>query len=129
MWLPVLAMVLISVRRAKPASELEQLSLAIAAWTALQALALAYSRGVGGGAPASRYMDILSMGFVANAMAFLAIRDRFAGQPFTARLTMGMLFSWLVFALVGMSVITEEALRTGASTRRAWMESYTRNAP
>jgi hypothetical protein len=127
MWLPLLAMVPLAFRHIWPATELEQLTCALAAWTALQALALAYSRGVGGAAPASRYMDILSMGFVANAMAFLAVHDRFAGQPFKARLAMGALLSWLVFALVGMGGITKDALRTGALTRRAWMDAYTRN--
>jgi hypothetical protein len=127
MWLPVLVMVLMAVRRIRPATELERLTCALAVWTGLQALALAYSRGVGGAAPASRYMDILSLGFIANAMAFLVIHDRVTGQPFKASLTMGVLATWLVFALVGMAGMTEDALRTGAFTRRAWMDAYTRN--
>jgi hypothetical protein len=45
-------------------------------WAALQALAGAYARGIHGGSPAWRYMDLLSLLTVANALAgFLLLRD------------------------------------------------------
>jgi hypothetical protein len=40
---------------------------------------------------------------------------------------MGVLFSWLVFALIGTYGTTVDLLRIGAVARRAWMEAYTRN--
>jgi hypothetical protein len=127
MWLPLVVMVLLALRRDKPPTELERISCALGVWAVLQASALAYARGVGGGAPASRYMDLLSMGFVANGMAWLAIQDRLAGSLAKSRIAMGMLACWLGFALIGVTGLTEEALRTGAFTRRAWMEAFTRN--
>lgn len=40
-------------------------------WVLLQVAATAYARGAGGGYPASRYMDTLALGVVANAFALL----------------------------------------------------------
>lgn len=126
MWLPLAVMVLLAFRRSGT-TELERLTCALGAWAVLQALALAYSRGAGGPAPASRYMDILSMGFVANGMALLAIHDGLAAHPGRRRIATGVILCWLGFALIGVNGLTQEALRTGALTRRAWMEAYARN--
>ena len=127
MWLPLVVMAWLALRGNKPPTGVEQLTCALGVWTAMQALALAYSRGVGGQAPASRYMDMLSIGFVANGMALLGLQDRLDGQPIKSRIAMGVLLSWLAFALIGINGLTQEALRIGALTRRAWMEAYTRN--
>src|SRR3984893_233056 len=61
MWLPLVVMVLLALRRDKSPTELERITCALGAGAVLQASALAYARGVGGQAPASRYMDLLSM--------------------------------------------------------------------
>jgi hypothetical protein len=127
MWLPLLAMVALALRHWRTVTEFERLTCAVAAWTVLQALALAYSRGVGGQAPASRYMDILSFGFVANAMALLAIHERCAPRPRVGRIAMGIVLAWLAFVLVGVEGMTADALRIGAATRRAWMAAYGQN--
>jgi hypothetical protein len=45
--------------------------LGLGVWVWLQLLATAYARGVGGPAPASRYIDTLVFGLVANALALV----------------------------------------------------------
>ena len=51
-----------------------ELLLAIGIWAVLQAAAVAYSRGANGAGPiASRYMDILALGALANAGAVVVL--------------------------------------------------------
>ncbi|MFZ9745234.1 MAG: hypothetical protein ACO3G4_01220 [Opitutaceae bacterium] len=59
-------------------------------WVLLQVAATAYARGAGGGYPASRYMDTLALGVVANALALLHLH---AGTR--PRLIRGLGLLWL----------------------------------
>lgn len=68
--------------------------LSLALWTALQAAALAYGRGGQGGAPASRYQDILALGFLASSMALLFE---------WSRLNQWLRYAWLFFAVLGLA--------------------------
>ena len=79
LWVPLIVVAgLVLVRRLR-STPLEQMSLALGAWVVIQAAALAYSRGVNGTAPASRYLDMLCFGFVVNTIALvwrsLALRE------------------------------------------------------
>lgn len=69
---------------------------ALGIWTWLQAVGIAYARGAAGGPPVVRYMDILSIGVIANFAALLVLGDWFA------RRTSGLL-AILAFSLVWMT--------------------------
>ena len=54
------------------ATAIEQVTLAMGAWVVLQCAAMAYSRGANGAAPASRYLDMVALGYLANTAAILS---------------------------------------------------------
>ena len=85
MWLPLGVLTLVLILRRGKTTELERLVVGLAVWVAFHAGAVAYGRGAGGATPATRYMDFLSLGFVANGMALLAALDwNLPGIPPTA---------------------------------------------
>jgi hypothetical protein len=96
-------------RRGKT-TEFDRLVLGLGAWVAINALAIAYGRGAGAGRPAARYMDFLSLGFVANAMALLAMIDLAVSRAVVWRVGVGALAGWLVFATLGIERLTERML-------------------
>lgn len=96
---------------------------ALGSWVAIQAAGLAFARGAGGAAPASRYMDILSLGVVANAMALIALGDRLREYRPAWRLATAVLMAWSTCAIVGSARIGDMGLQ-GAAERRAWMTTY-----
>jgi hypothetical protein len=67
--------------------------LSLAIWTAMQAAALAYGRGGRGGSPASRYQDILVIGFLAASMALLFEWPR---------INRWLRYGWLFLAIFGL---------------------------
>jgi hypothetical protein len=67
--------------------------LSLAIWAAMQAGALAYGRGGHGIMPASRYQDILVIGFLAS---FVALRLEWP------RLNRWICYGWVLFALIGL---------------------------
>ena len=83
LWLPTGWAVarLLRKREADPAT---LFALGLAAWTLLQAAAMAYSRGHDMAAPASRYTDVLAVGLVANAWFALRAIDAWARARDTA---------------------------------------------
>ena len=72
--MPLVALVVVMFLRRRTTTDQEVLIVVLGCWVAVQAAGLAYARGGGGAAPASRYMDILSLGVV--AMALIALADR-----------------------------------------------------
>lgn len=121
-WVPLLALVAVMVRR-RSATDQEVLMASLGAWVAIQAAGLAFARGAGGVAPASRYMDILSLGVVANAMALIALADRLHAYRRAWRLATAVLMAWSACAIVGSARIGDVGLQ-GAAERRAWMTTY-----
>ncbi|MBI4626992.1 MAG: hypothetical protein HY736_27690 [Verrucomicrobia bacterium] len=85
LWFPWL---IVAWRAARPTGGTDprraQTIAAIGGWVLLQVLATAYARGAGGEYPASRYMDTLSFGMAANALALGWLLSRPAGDAAVA---------------------------------------------
>lgn len=124
MWAPFAALVATLGRRLQRPTRSDELIGVLAVWVLLQAAALAYARGLGGQAPASRYMDVLSLGFVANAMSLIALLDRAPAHRFARPLTLVTMTVWFVVAMLGLERLSTQTLTGGAAVRRAWMTSY-----
>ena len=71
LWAPVIGLLGVVLRRGVVAAEINfpLFTLGLGGWTVLQILASAYARGAGAGWPASRYVDTLTLGTLANALA------------------------------------------------------------
>jgi hypothetical protein len=108
-------------------SRFEQHVLALAGWVALQAAAVAYSRGANGAVPASRYLDLLSLGFVVNTMAllFLTTHTRRTGR--LALAGWAVVVVWLAAGSIGIARLSEETVVREGRERRGWMRDYVRN--
>ena len=76
-------------------------------WVLLQVAATAYARGAGGGYPASRYMDTLALGVVANALALLHLH---AGTRPRAVRGLGLL--WLGVLAAGLPPLVRDTFAT-----------------
>ena len=105
MWLPLGILLLMAGLRRGKTTALEQFAIGLGVWVALHAAALAYGRGAGGAAPATRYMDFLSLGVVANVMALLATLDRTGAR--TRQLKWVPLVAWLALAGGGVLRLVE----------------------
>jgi hypothetical protein len=112
MWLPVAVLLAAAMLRRGRTTEFERLITGLSMWVALQSAAIAYGRGAGGVPPANRYLDFLSLGFVANTMALLAAVDRARGNTAATRVARAVLVSWLVVGAVGVDRLTGQALAT-----------------
>ncbi len=126
LWLPLLAMAAsVLLRRLRP-TLLEQVALALGAWVVLQGAAIAYSRGVGGTAPASRYLDVLSFGFVVNSMAMLALIDWRASRRWTIGMTAALTI-WIAAGGWGIARLSETIVARDGRTRLTWMQEHIRS--
>ncbi|OQY54754.1 MAG: hypothetical protein B6247_10560 [Candidatus Parabeggiatoa sp. nov. 2] len=81
LYLPFLALVFRTLWLRRKPSQAELFVLALGGWVILQAASMAYARGVGGMAPASRYMDILALGVIVNLLAFYFMAQSWYGLP------------------------------------------------
>jgi hypothetical protein len=102
MWLPLLALLFAAGLRRAKTTGFERLLIGLGVWVALHAASFAYGRGAEGTGPGARYMDVLSLGMVANAMAFEAGLDRLRPGTAARHVTAGLLATWLVFAVAGV---------------------------
>ena len=110
MWLPVCALVVATVWRRGRTTDLERLAMALGAWVAVNAAAIAYGRGAGAGVPVTRYMDFLSIGLVANAAALIAVLDWTESSLVFRPAAWCALAAWLVFAVAGTDRLTGQVL-------------------
>jgi hypothetical protein len=117
-WLPVGLLLLTMGWRRAQTTELERLVLGLSAWVVFNAGAVAYARGGAAALPATRYMDFLSLGVVANAMAFSTALNQAGTSTMTKRLAWGALAGWLVFATVGVDWLTQRTLADLANWRQ-----------
>jgi hypothetical protein len=96
-------------RSTEPLKPGELLIFGMGIWAALQALAGAYARGIGGVGPAWRYMDSLSFIAIANGLAaYVLLRDYRARLRF-APLVCAALACWTLGCLGGLGVLTNRA--------------------
>jgi hypothetical protein len=125
MWAPamMLAVHVLRTRRVEPVTA--YLS-GLSAWVIAHALGLAWARGGAMDVPASRYMDILAVGAVVNAVACVLVRERARlGAPYRAA-TWGAAV-WFVVVAAGVWGEAGRAMTTGAPVRHAWTTAYARN--
>ena len=101
MWLPVALLLVPLLRRPRSLTVNDCVTLAVSGWVILNGVAVAYGRGAGAPVPASRYMDFLSLGLIANLMALTALLDRLR-RASARRLAYGLLGLWLALAAVGV---------------------------
>jgi len=124
MWLPVCTLAGAMVWRRGKTTDLERLALALGAWVALNAAAIAYGRGAGAGYPVTRYMDFLSIGLVANAAALIAVVNWADGRFAWRRAAWCALAAWMVFAVAGTDRLTGQIL----GDLGMWRQFYTAHA-
>jgi hypothetical protein len=110
MWLPVCVLAAAALWRRSAVTAHEQFAMALALWAAAQATLISYGRGAGGAAPATRYMDFLNIGFVANAVALLALHEHLSARRATSVLSSAALAAWLAFATIGAGRLVDRAL-------------------
>jgi hypothetical protein len=109
MWLPWIALAF-KVLHHRKANPIEQLMLSLGLWVGLQAVAMAYARGTGGTGPASRYMDVLSIGTVLNVLSLIHLRDL---APRTGRVRALLAVTsaaWIIAAAIGVDRFTSAGL-------------------
>jgi hypothetical protein len=126
MWLPLAILGIAVLRRKLRTTAIEQVSIALAVWVVVQAAAMAYSRGAGGPAPASRYLDLLAFGMVANMMVFLTALAPGASARQRAMIA-GALVLWLGVTGIGIVRVTQDILESGARVRAQWTQEHIKN--
>jgi hypothetical protein len=126
MWLPIVVLLIALVRRRLRTTLLDRLLIGLAAWVVLNAVAVAFGRGSGGAPPASRYMDLLSIGVVANAMALPALFDNSKGRKVARQIVHGALAVWLVFVILGV-ILVERQTSTGLEQYRQFWAAHAIN--
>jgi hypothetical protein len=126
MWLPVVCLAGLVLWRRLKSTPIEWMTLGLAAWVVIQSAAVAYSRGATGAAPASRYMDLLGFGVIANAIALLLL----LGPTRTKRWTVvgtSVLAVWIGIVGVGIARVSDEMLDASARVRRQWTPEHVKN--
>jgi hypothetical protein len=121
MWLPMLALVAVRVRGRTSTTVIDRFVIALGAWVALQAAAIAYGRGAGGAIPDGRYQDFFSIGFVANAVALGLVVVSGTRERTSARhLAMAGLVMWFAAAAAGLDARVDHALIEVNASQRFW---------
>jgi len=110
MWLPLAILLTIALLQRTRTTALERTAAGFGMWVVLNAGAMAYGRGAGGGLPAIRYFDILSLGFLANTAALIALLERARTASAARYLVAGALAGWMLFAALGVDWLTGRAL-------------------
>ena len=120
MWLPIVALGGFVASRRGRTSMMDRFLLGLAAWVILQAVAIAYGRGGTGTVPAPRYQDFLSLGLVANALAFVSLA-RQGGPGFVQRrVVIVAIAGWIGFTLVGLDRLWTDTLATLSGWQPHW---------
>ncbi len=126
MWLPLTVSGLMVLWRRLRATPIEQVTLAMGVWVVLQCAAMAYSRGANGAAPASRYLDVVAFGFLANTAAILAWLTPRTGRRVVAACSVGLV-AWLAVSAVGIRRVTEEMLTVHVPLHHQWTRQHLTN--
>ncbi len=125
-WMPLALTLVIAVRTRTPTNRLEATLVAIGAWVWLHTAAAGYNRGNDSSLPASRYMDVLALGFVANATAahLLVVRSR-AGAVRVISTILAVI--WGVGLVGGLTWRAWVSVEREAPGRKASTETYVAN--
>jgi hypothetical protein len=122
-WLPVILLIVAIGLRRHRTDELDVLAVGLAAWVVLQSGAVAYGRGAGAAAPASRYMDVLALGWFANGMVFASLADRLRGQRIAWLGAVVVFAGWATWGIAGATKISKRSL-AAAGGRSGSMTNY-----
>ena len=126
LWLPLVALLTAALWQRGRTTALERLLVGLAIWVALNAAILAYGRGAGGSLPQPRYLDYLSLGFVANAMALLVAIDRLRTIPTARRAVIAITACWLIWVSAGVDRLVRQTLE-GIPAWRQYFASQSMN--
>lgn len=118
MWVPVAWLLISVILRRGATTVVERLVIGLVIWVALHAVAIAYGRGASP-VPSPRYLDYLSLGFVANAMAVVAAMDRAPGRALVRPMLRATTAVWLVWVSVGVDTSVVRTLND-LTTWRQW---------
>ena len=112
LWLPWAIVAWRALRERGPVARVAQPIAALGGWVVLQVLATAYARGANGDFPASRYMDTLAFGMMANALALGWLCSGTVSRLASiARAALGA--AWLAVLAVGLWQVTPLATVDG----------------
>ena len=103
LWLPSCFLAL-QIRRRAQAENLDRIILALAVWSAAQAVAFAYGRGGGYIGFVSRYGDLLALGLTANGLALWRILQ--ASRSWRVLPVLALLAAWVVTVTQGLQLIS-----------------------
>ncbi len=104
---PVFLLAWVSLRSPDALKRSVLLIFGVAVWAMLQALAAAYARGIGGGAPAFRYMDFLSFLAIANGLSIYLLIAEFGWRKRFPILTCAGTAAWTLGCVVGLGFLTQ----------------------
>lgn len=83
-------------------SDAERMVLGLVIWVVLQSMAMAYSRGVGGKPPASRYQDLSSFVMLLNWLCIILIWTRHRAQLPFADWAQGAVGAWALCCIASL---------------------------
>lgn len=93
-------------RSREKTSDAERMVLGMVIWVVLQAMAITYSRGVGGKSPASRYQDLCSLILVANCLCMFLLWSRHREQFRFPQPAQSAAMLWALFCVVSLGYTT-----------------------
>jgi hypothetical protein len=108
LWLPTVVLICARIARRQALSPSDRCTVGLAAWTALQAAAIAYGRGRNAPPPAGRYQDLLAIGFLANTAALLAAFDRLRASP--QRALTWAIGAWTLVGCLGLARLIDGSI-------------------
>ncbi len=108
-FIPLLLLAGMCMRTRGPVKPRERMIFGMGIWAGLQALAGAYARGIGGTAPAWRYMDSLSFIAIANGLAVYVLLTEYRSRFRFAPLPQLVLAGWTFGCLGGLGFLANRA--------------------
>ncbi|MBI2441538.1 MAG: hypothetical protein HYV35_09220 [Lentisphaerae bacterium] len=109
-FLPLAVLGLVYLQSKAKDQRAEEMTLVLGIWGSLQAAAIAYARGADGSASAWRYMDLLSIGMIANGMSIVVLFSRFEGKTLLVRFGAALSAAWAIACGLGLYSLSERAL-------------------
>ncbi|MDB6112099.1 MAG: hypothetical protein JWR69_3849 [Pedosphaera sp.] len=125
--LPLLWLAAVYLHSRKKNLSAEKMILGMSAWVFLQAMAAAYSRGIGGAAPASRYMDSSSLIMMVNWLSFACLLSRHLRSSWFYKLAMVFAVVWAADCLLGLWQLNlnawNESIPERRCDQRVWLKT------
>lgn len=123
MWAPLVAAIVSMLRQRRAPTALECTVLALTTWVGLHALAAGVTRANASPVPSARYMDILSLGFVANGVVAWLLMQTARGRVVRSVTVLGV-GAWALSAAIGLGGRMEISLARDAHTPKIWSDAH-----